>query len=107
MLFPYRGEHGAVVVVTTQPGAPGDKAGFCPGDVIFRFDGKMLPVGDTIALLREKVIPLKIQGNVTRTVGVMRDGVEMDLQVTWPKLHWEESTDQIRDLPDPPKEGAI
>ncbi len=72
--FPYRGRQGAVVVVSVQPGSPGEKAGFRVGDIIYRFDGQPVPLHQPIAALREKVIPLKIQGGVTRTVGILRDG---------------------------------
>jgi tetratricopeptide (TPR) repeat protein len=99
-LFPYRGEHGAVVVVSTQAGSPGQKAGLCVGDVIYRYEGEMLPVGDTINLLRDKVIPLKLQGNVTRTIGILREGVELELRVTWPTWNWDKPSGEIRDLPE-------
>ncbi len=72
--FPYRGQQGAVVVVSVLPGSPGEKAGFRVGDIIYRFHGQPVPLHDPIAALREKVIPLKIQGGVTRTVGILRDG---------------------------------
>ena len=42
-LFPYRGQCGGVVVVTVQPGSPGEKAGLCPGDIIYRFEGRPVP----------------------------------------------------------------
>jgi hypothetical protein len=50
--------------------------------------------------LREKVIPLKIQGNVTRNVRILRDGVDLELPVTWPRKNWKEPVGQMRDLPD-------
>ncbi len=99
-LFPYRDQRGAVVVTAVQPGAPGDKAGLRVGDIIFRFDGQSLPVGDTIMLLREKVIPLKLRGNETRTISILREGVELELKVFWPNWHWEENPAEIRDLPE-------
>ena len=99
--FPYRGRQGAVVVVSVQPGSPGAKAGFHVGDVIYRFDGQPVALHQPIAALREKVIPLKIQGGMTRTVGILRDGKELEVQVTWPGLRFQDTVDEVRDLPDP------
>ena len=99
--FPYRGRQGAVVVVSVQPGSPGAKAGFHVGDVIYRFDGQPVALHQPIAALREKVIPLKIQGGMTRTVGILRDGKELEVQVTWPGLRLQETVDDVRDLPEP------
>jgi hypothetical protein len=99
--FPYRGRQGAVLVVSVQLGSPGEKAGFRVGDVIYRFDGQPVPLHDPIAALRQKVIPLKIQGGVTRTVGILREGREVEVQVSWPGLRLPETADDIRDLPEP------
>ena len=101
MAFPYRGRQGAVVVVSVQPGSPGEKAGFRVGDVIYRFDGRPVPLHQPIAALREKVIPLKIQGGVTRSVGLLRDGMALEVQVSWPSVNVSETVDDIRDLPEP------
>lgn len=98
--FPYRGRQGAVVVVSVEPDSPGARAGFRVGDVIYRFDGQPVPVQQPIAALREKVIPLKIRGG-TRTVGILRDGKELEVQVSWPGLRLSETVDDVRDLPDP------
>jgi hypothetical protein len=106
-LFPYRGEQGAVVVATTQPGSPGEKAGFCPGDIIYSYEGEMFPVGNTIDLLREKIIPIKLKGNETRTIGVLRDGVRLELRVTWPEWKWAlPPAGDMHDLPDPRNRAA-
>ena len=83
-----------------QPGAPGDKAGFRVGDILYRFDGQPVPLLNPIAALREKVIPLKLRVVSTRTVGILRDGVELELPVTWPPWSWQENADELRDLPD-------
>jgi len=101
MAFPYRGRQGAVVVVSVQPGSPGALAGFRVGDIIYRFDGQPVPLQQPITALREKVIPLKIQGGVTRTVGILRDGKELQVHVTWPGLRVQDTVDDVRDLPDP------
>ena len=107
ILFPYRGQQGAIVVVSVLPGSPAEKAGLCIGDIIYRFDGQPVPLNDTINSMREKVIPLKLEGGVTRTIGVLRGGVEMEIQVTWPRSNWVEPDDQIRDLPDQHSDGAV
>ena len=99
-LFPYRGQYGGVVVVTVQPGSPGEKAGLCPGDIIYRFEGRPVPIDNPIMALRDDVIPLKLQGNVTRTISVLREGVELELRVTWPTWNWEKPAGEMRDLPD-------
>jgi hypothetical protein len=100
--FPYRGQQGAVVVVSVDPGSPGEKAGFRVGDIIHRFDGQPVPLYQPIVALRAKVIPLKIQGGVTRTVGILRDGMELEVQVSWPGVKLQaETADEIRDLPEP------
>jgi hypothetical protein len=106
-LFPYRGQQGAIVVAWVQAGSPGEKAGLCPGDIIYRFDGEAFPVGDTISLLRDKVIPLKLRGNVTRTISVLREGVELEIPVTWPTWNWQEPTGELRDLPDPQADNPV
>jgi hypothetical protein len=99
--FPYRGRQGAVVVVYARPGYPGANAGFRAGDVIYRFDGQPLPVNDPMNALRDKVIPLKLEGGYTRTVGILRNGVPMELKVTWPRqVPVRTSVGEIRDLPD-------
>ena len=59
--FPYRGKQGAIVVAVTEPGSPGEKAGFRVGDVIFHSDGQPVPVENSIAALRERVIPLSFR----------------------------------------------
>jgi hypothetical protein len=98
--FPYRGRQGAVVVVSVQPDSPGAQAGFRVGDILYRFDGQPVPLRQPVAALREKVIPLKIHGGA-RTVGILRDGKELEVRVSWPGLTSSETADDIRDLPDP------
>ncbi|KAK7337767.1 hypothetical protein VNO77_18354 [Canavalia gladiata] len=51
-----------ILVPMVTPGSPGDRAGFCPGDVVIEFDGK--PVGsltEVIEIMGDKVgVPIKV-----------------------------------------------
>ena len=94
------------LIAATQPGSPGQKAGSRVGDIIYRFEGRPVAIDNPIMALRDDVIPLKLRGNVTRTIGVLRDGVELELRVTWPTWNWEKPKGEIRDLPDRQADGA-
>jgi S1-C subfamily serine protease len=61
------GTEGALLVVSVDPGGPGDKAGVAVGDLVLSLDGK--PVKDLRELLR---ILLSHRGGETLAAEVLR-----------------------------------
>jgi serine protease Do len=68
---------GGALVETVAPNTPAAKAGFKPGDVVIRFDGK--DVGSFTDL--ENAVARVTPGN-TVSVNIIRDGRPVELQVT-------------------------
>jgi hypothetical protein len=77
-------DQGAVVLVSLEPGSVAEKSGLQAGDIIYKFDGRILPPDQSIEWLRERMVPLKLKGNESRIITVFRDQAELDIKVTWP-----------------------
>ena len=53
------------------------------GDIIVSFGGQPLPCRDVIQEMRQKVYPLKQQGNVVRSIDILREGKAIQLRLRW------------------------
>jgi hypothetical protein len=80
----FSGDRGAVVLVSMEPGSVAETAGLQPGDIIYMFNGDPLPPEQQIQWLRERMVPLKLKGNISRSVRLHRSGKDLHLIVTWP-----------------------
>ncbi|KAJ7977950.1 Protease Do-like 14 [Quillaja saponaria] len=51
-----------ILVPMVTPGSPGDRAGFCPGDVVLEFDGKPVEsINEVIEIMGDRVgVPMKV-----------------------------------------------
>ena len=81
--FKLRGKQGAVILMSMEKGSVAEESGLHVGDVIYEFDGQPLQLDRPIEWLRERVVPLKLKGQESRSVKVLRNGAELNVEVTW------------------------
>jgi hypothetical protein len=74
---------GGLETVSVESGSIADRAGLRCGDIIVSFGGLPLPRHDVIQEMRQKVYPLKQQGNVLRPIDILRDGETIQLTLRW------------------------
>ncbi|QCD77761.1 putative protease Do-like 14 [Vigna unguiculata] len=74
-----------ILVPMVTPRSPGERAGFCPGDVVIEFDGKPVErVKEVIEILGDKVgVPIKVvvkrKGDQLVTLSVIPEEANLDI----------------------------
>ncbi|XP_020210957.1 putative protease Do-like 14 [Cajanus cajan] len=74
-----------ILVPMVTPGSPGERAGFCPGDVVIKFDGKPVErLEEVIEILGDKVgVPIKVlvkrAGDKLVTLTVIPEEANLDV----------------------------
>ncbi len=75
------------VIASVERGGPADKAGFEPGDVILKFDGKPVNTSNDLPRLVAATKPgSKVNVQVWRSKGQSKDGQTKDIAVTLAEL---------------------
>jgi membrane-associated protease RseP (regulator of RpoE activity) len=74
---------GILEVDSVDKNSIAERAGLKSGDLIVSFDGRPLPSRDVIQQMRQVVYVLKQQGNVARSIRVVRNGELVDLTLRW------------------------
>ncbi len=95
------GKAQGALVRNVESGAPADKAGVEPGDIIVKFDGKTIDKSSDLPRLVGNTKP-----GTKSTLTVFRRGQSKDLPVTIAEIEPEKPVRKVADKPEPPKPAA-